>query len=54
VIALRERGERHGVATLDLQIHNQRGQIVMRCEFSLLIRKTRLVTAAISGSEEVA
>jgi len=50
VTALRERGEHHGVATLDLQVHNQRKETVMRCDFSLLIRKARLVVAALSGS----
>jgi acyl dehydratase len=43
IIALRERGAHHGVATLDLQVHNQRDETVMRCEFSLLIRKQRLL-----------
>jgi acyl dehydratase len=41
--ALREHGARHGVATLDLQIHNQRDETVMRCDFSLLVRKVRLI-----------
>jgi hypothetical protein len=31
------------VATLDLQIHNQRDETVMRCDFSLLVRKVRLI-----------
>ncbi len=42
ITALRERGARHGVATLDLQVHNQRAETVMRCDFSLLIRRQRL------------
>jgi acyl dehydratase len=45
IIALRDKGERHGVATMLLQGVNQRGEIVMSCEFSLLVRKDRLVTA---------
>ena len=46
ITALRERGERHGVATMDLQVQNQRGETVMRCDFSLLVRKTRVQSAA--------
>jgi acyl dehydratase len=41
--ALREHGAKHGVATLDLQVHNQRGETVMRCDFSLLVRRERLI-----------
>jgi acyl dehydratase len=44
VIRLKERGEKHGVATSLLSGINQRGETVMSCEFSLLIRKVRLVT----------
>lgn len=40
--ALREHREKFGVATLDLQVHNQRDETVMRCDFSLLVRRTRL------------
>ncbi len=40
--ALRDQRDRHGVATLDLQVHNQRGETVMRCDFSLLVRRVRL------------
>ena len=43
--ALREHGNRHGVATLDLQVHNQRSETVMRCDFSLLVRRVRLIVA---------
>jgi acyl dehydratase len=42
VIALRDKGERHGVATTRLTAHNQRGETVLSCEFSLLIRRERL------------
>lgn len=43
IIALRDRGESHGVATALLSTVNQRGERVMSCEFSLLIRRQRLV-----------
>lgn len=43
--ALREHRDRHGVATLDLQVHNQRREMVMRCDFSLLVRRVRLKSA---------
>lgn len=43
--ALRDHRDRHGVATLDLQVHNQRGETVMRCDFSLLVRRVRLGAA---------
>ena len=46
IIALREKGERHGVATLQLTGVNQRGETVMSCEFSLLVRKERLLMPA--------
>lgn len=39
IIRLTQRGEEHGVATLLLQAVNQRNEVVMSCEFSLLIRK---------------
>ncbi len=42
ITALREKGDRHGIATLDLQVINQRRETVMRCDFSLLIRRQRL------------
>ncbi len=44
IIALRDRGERHGIATTRLTGHNQRGETVLSCEFSLLIRRQRLTT----------
>ena len=43
IIRLKERGEKHGVATSLLCGINQRDETVMSCEFSLLIRKERLV-----------
>lgn len=43
VIALREKGAGHGVATLRLQGLNQRDEVVLSCEFSLLVRKERLL-----------
>ena len=46
IIALREKGERHGVATLQLTGVNQRDETVMSCEFSLLVRRERLLTPA--------
>ena len=42
ITALKDRGEQNGVATLDLQVHNQRSETVMRCDFRLLVRKRRL------------
>ena len=44
IIRLRERGEKHGVATSLLCGINQKNETVMTCEFSLLIRKERLLT----------
>jgi acyl dehydratase len=43
VIALRDKGERHGIATARLTIVNQRGEQVLSCEFTLLIRRERLI-----------
>jgi acyl dehydratase len=42
LIRLKEKGDKHGVATLLLTTVNQRGETVLSCEFSLLVRKTRL------------
>lgn len=53
IIGLRPRREAHGVATLRLDTLNQRDEIVMTCEFSLLVRNQRLVTAT-PTSESVA
>ncbi|MBV7485342.1 MaoC/PaaZ C-terminal domain-containing protein [Bordetella sp. BOR01] len=43
IIDLRDKGERHGVATTRLIAVNQRGDTVLSCEFSLLIRRRRLL-----------
>lgn len=45
IIALRDKGERHGVVTLRLAGVNQRGETVMSCEFSLLVRRERLLAS---------
>jgi acyl dehydratase len=42
IIRLEEHGPSHGVATCMLCGVNQRGETVMSCEFSLLVRKERL------------
>ncbi|MCC6198512.1 MAG: MaoC family dehydratase N-terminal domain-containing protein [Burkholderiales bacterium] len=46
IAALRDKGGRHGVVTLDLRGVNQRGEVVMTCEFSLLVRRQRLLVSA--------
>jgi acyl dehydratase len=45
IIRLKDKGERHGVATVRLEGVNQRGDIVLSCEFSLLVRRKRLKVA---------
>jgi len=45
IIGLRPKGEQHGVATLRLDAINQRSEIVLTCEFSLLVRNQRMVAA---------
>ena len=42
IVRLEERGDKHGLATLLLEVANQREEVVMSCEFSLLVRKDRL------------
>ena len=42
IIDLKDHDERHGVVTSKLEGINQRDETVLRCEFSLLIRKSRL------------
>jgi acyl dehydratase len=44
VIRLKPHKDRHGIATSLLTGRNQHGEIVMTCEFSLLVRMTRLLT----------
>jgi acyl dehydratase len=43
ITGLRDKGPRHGVATVKLETINQRGEVVLSCQFSLLVRKERLV-----------
>ncbi|MDQ6619215.1 MAG: MaoC family dehydratase N-terminal domain-containing protein [Pseudomonadota bacterium] len=43
ITALRDKGAAHGVVTLHLEGVNQRAEVVMSCEFSLLVRKTPLL-----------
>jgi acyl dehydratase len=43
VIGLKPHKDRHGIATSLLTGHNQRGETVMSCEFSLLVRNNRLL-----------
>jgi acyl dehydratase len=43
IIALKDRDALHGVSTARLTVVNQRAEAVLSCEFSLLIRKERLV-----------
>jgi acyl dehydratase len=45
IAALRDRGTDHGVAVLALSVANQRDEVVMTCDFSLLIRRRRLTEA---------
>lgn len=42
IIDLRAKGDRHGIATTKLVAVNQRGETVLSCEFSLLVRRQRL------------
>ena len=44
VIGRRDKGENHGIATVLLHAINQREEIVLSCEFSLLVRRERLGT----------
>lgn len=44
VVGRRDKGDGHGVATVLLHAINQREEIVLSCEFSLLVRRTRLGT----------
>jgi acyl dehydratase len=54
IIALREKGARHGVVTLLLTGVNQRNETVMSCEFSLLVRKERLLATPPAPTTESA
>lgn len=44
ITAMRDKGEKHGVVTTQLSALNQRAQKVLSCEFSLLIRRERLLS----------
>ena len=52
VIRLKPHKDMHGVSTSLLTGHNQRGEAVMTCEFSLLVRNTRLVPEKTSDKTE--
>lgn len=52
VIRLRPHKDRHGVATSLLTGLNQRGEVVMTCEFSLLVRNTRLLSETVATKVE--
>lgn len=54
IITLRDKGEHHGVATMRLQGVNQHDEVVMSCEFSLLVRKDRLLTTVPESTKESA
>lgn len=43
IIAMRDKGDKHGIVTAELTAVNQRAQTVLRCEFTLLIRRERLI-----------
>ena len=47
IIGLRDKGDDHGVATVLLQGINQRKEIVLSCEFSLLVRREPLLAQAV-------
>ncbi|MBB05671.1 MAG: dehydratase [Pseudooceanicola sp.] len=42
IVDLKDHDDNHGVVTSKLEAVNQRDETSMRCEFSLLIRKSRL------------
>lgn len=42
IVAMRDKSEGHGVVTLHLEGINQREEVVMSCDFSLLVRRERL------------
>lgn len=50
IVGLRERAGDGGIATSLLQAVNQHQAVVMSCEFSLLIRRTRLVRTMIGAA----
>lgn len=51
VIALRDKGSDHGIVTLLLQGVNQRKEIILSCEFSLLVRREPLHAHTVAQSD---
>jgi acyl dehydratase len=49
VIRLEPRGAAHGIATMLLQAINQRAEVVMSCEFSLLVRAHKRETDVVAA-----
>lgn len=43
IIAMQDKGDKHGVVTAQLWAVNQRSEQVLSCEFKLLIRRERLI-----------
>ena len=43
IINMRDKGDKHGVVTAQLWAVNQRSERVLSCEFTLLIRRERLI-----------
>lgn len=43
IIAKRDKGDKHGIVTAQLWVVNQRNEKVLSCEFTLLIRRERLI-----------
>lgn len=52
VIGLKPHKDRHGIVTSLLTGHNQRGETVMSCEFSLLVRNERLMPEKVALKSE--
>ena len=52
IIGLRDKGAHHGVATVKLETINQRGEVVLSCQFRLLVRKERLVAQQLVEATE--
>lgn len=44
IIRLRDKGSKHGIVTVLLEGTNQREEIILSCEFSLLVRREPLLT----------
>lgn len=43
IIAMRDKGDKHGIVTAQLWVVNQRAEQVLSCKFTLLIRRERLL-----------